>query len=362
MVRRSDDRRQGRERRFVHGLLTFTLAALLSGCPRTDPLTNELPGDGMPRGLGCVSGPRVFDAGVVEAGETVEHTFVLENAGSKAVDVASYRSSCGCTVVSGVSLPAEIPPHGSATFRIGVDTARGPGPFEASVELLDRKQRAIAILAVRMRIDVRLGVAFVEPSLQMGAWGTEAGRFVKTSLRVFASSPEPPRIGRVLLASTNRWKATARLEDAAQAKAGGRSILDVPIELELDDWPRSGAMDDRLDFDVVVNGRRFQPHLRVRASAPRLLAVGGQGLFLGVLQRGAAFEVETPLAAPPDGDLRLESDLDWLRVDLVPAPNGRSVIRATGRTPRADGPIDGTLQVLRGRERVETIRVVGAVK
>ncbi len=41
---------------------------------------------------------KIFDFGVINQGDTVEHTFVFMNMGTEPLRITSARGSCGCTV------------------------------------------------------------------------------------------------------------------------------------------------------------------------------------------------------------------------------------------------------------------------
>lgn len=41
---------------------------------------------------------KMFDFGIINQGDTVEHTFVFQNIGTEPLKITSARGSCGCTV------------------------------------------------------------------------------------------------------------------------------------------------------------------------------------------------------------------------------------------------------------------------
>jgi uncharacterized protein DUF1573 len=72
-----------------------------------------------------VVGDAVFDFGTVEQGASVEHTFVLGNAGDATLRIDNVKSSCGCTVA--VLSARDVPPGGEGRVTVTLDTARMVG-------------------------------------------------------------------------------------------------------------------------------------------------------------------------------------------------------------------------------------------
>lgn len=345
----------------VPAALRLLLAAVATACTRSGDAAPS-PAEAAPSALRCVSGPPIADKGVVESGERVEVAFEVENAGKESLRIATYRSSCGCTFVSGVGFPCDLDPGARVPLTLGVDTVRGPGPFAAHVELLDAAGRRLLTLAVRLRIDVRMGVDFPDPMHEIAPWGKDEARTLATRLRVFTSLDAPAGIERVELVDPRRWKAVARLEDATIARADGRYLQDVPITLELASWPESGSLDDTLEFDVEVNGRRFRPRLRVYGRAPRVLGLASAIVFIGRVSRGAAFGIDVPLDILPPPDLTFVTSVGWLKGEIGNAPESKPVLRVSGQAPEDAQLIDVALDVWRRGNLVETIRVAGAVR
>jgi len=64
---------------------------------------------------------RVFDFGVVTAGEIVEHTFSFRNTGQVPLLIHDARSTCGCTVPSYPESPIEPGAEGEITVRFDTE-------------------------------------------------------------------------------------------------------------------------------------------------------------------------------------------------------------------------------------------------
>lgn len=67
-----------------------------------------------------------FDFGSARSGTVVEHTFVLENVGGGILEIASVRTSCGCTASEVGN--AEIPGGEQTTLKVFLDLAGRSGP------------------------------------------------------------------------------------------------------------------------------------------------------------------------------------------------------------------------------------------
>ena len=84
----------------------------------------------------------VFDFGTVERGATVEHTFVLRNAGDATLRIDNVKSSCGCTVA--VVSERDVPPGGEGRITVTLDTARMVGTKAKTVTVYTNDPAAVS--------------------------------------------------------------------------------------------------------------------------------------------------------------------------------------------------------------------------
>ncbi len=73
-----------------------------------------------------------FDAGKVEAGTPVEHTYVLRNDGPKTLQILA-KPGCGCTTTS---YDREIPPGGTGKVTARLDTTDLRGRVEKTIDII----------------------------------------------------------------------------------------------------------------------------------------------------------------------------------------------------------------------------------
>ena len=118
-------------------LLLWLVATPILGCGNEAEVTNH----GVEPGLVVAiqpdedpERPGYFDFGVVEDGQIVSHTFVLENKDSRDVTIQKVDPGCGCTV--------------ARVMRIEKDGSRTPPMAERPLELL--------ILEPGMRAEIEL--------------------------------------------------------------------------------------------------------------------------------------------------------------------------------------------------------------
>jgi len=75
-----------------------------------------------------------FEFGEVEVTQSVEHTFVLKNAGDAAVEITKTEAHCGCTVAS--LSDKIIPPGSESTLTVSVDLKGQKGHVIKTVDVL----------------------------------------------------------------------------------------------------------------------------------------------------------------------------------------------------------------------------------
>ncbi len=129
------------------GLVLAALAGFVHAQEKKAPLT-------------VVSGS-VVDAGRVDRGEAVEHTFEIRNEGDAPLEIVRVKPTCGCTVVD---YDSRIAPGKSGSLAARLDTTEFRGPIAKSIRVYtndpNNPELTLVIKAdVRSQIDVSPGYA-----------------------------------------------------------------------------------------------------------------------------------------------------------------------------------------------------------
>ncbi len=129
-----------------------------------------------------------YDFGKVNRGVTLEHAFVLKNAGSAPLRILNARMSAPLVVTR---MPAFIPPNGQAVLHFRLDTATLRGRFEGKI-LLTLNDPALSEASFSFEGNV---IGEVE-LLPIGAFfvAGQAGEGKEARLTIVNHEPEPLRI------------------------------------------------------------------------------------------------------------------------------------------------------------------------
>lgn len=92
--------------------------------PAEQPVTGDLPEAAVPE--------MVFDAGTVNKGDVIEHSFVIENKGKGTLEILRVQASCGCTATG---YDPKIEPGKSGKVSAKVNTAGFSGPIHKTVNV-----------------------------------------------------------------------------------------------------------------------------------------------------------------------------------------------------------------------------------
>lgn len=123
-------------------LSTLALALMATGAGATPMITVDEP---------------AFDAGEVEQGSVIEHTFVIANSGDETLRILGVRPSCGCTVAQ--DYDREIAPGESGRIPIVLKTHGFRGKISKTISVTsnaDNEPRSI--LQVRATVTLPLEV------------------------------------------------------------------------------------------------------------------------------------------------------------------------------------------------------------
>lgn len=97
--------------------------------------------------------PRAVDFGERGHDDRASRTLTLRNDGTAPVRVLAVEKTCDCLTISPRSLPAPIPPGGSATLEVSMGSGRAIGALEKYVDIRTDDPRVPSIrVPVRMRV------------------------------------------------------------------------------------------------------------------------------------------------------------------------------------------------------------------
>jgi hypothetical protein len=105
------------------------------------------------------SGPRLevqpmeHDFGSLPQHETVVHEFTIVNAGTEELEIRRISTSCGCTAA--LTSDRSVPPGGTTTLKVTLETRKYRGAIERSVSIASNDPRRVHTVRVK---------AFVESS------------------------------------------------------------------------------------------------------------------------------------------------------------------------------------------------------
>lgn len=216
-----------------------------------------------------------WDAGRVDAGTQVRHTYELRNHGSRVLQIA-VKPSCGCTTAD---YDAEIPPGGTGHVTAVLDTTRMRGRVEKVIDVTTNDPAQPAITLTILAESVRALV--VEPGDQPTVRGPF--RALKpVELTVRAPGDVPFAITAVEDEPTLRATVAPFADDAPDAASGAhrryRLTLTPGADLPVGAHHATvtlrttapGADRFTLPSTVVVTGPlvAFPPQLRIDAGKP----------------------------------------------------------------------------------------------
>ena len=140
----------------------------------------------------------VYDFGVVEEGEEVNHIFIIKNKGTDVLKIASARGSCGCTAT--VVSNNEIPPGGEGQIQVRLSTQGRVGVLEKTVSV-SSNDPVQPNLVLKMKGKVEQYLSFDPAFLNLGKVlkGTKKTSTVKlsgklsTDAKLLSIAPSDPK-------------------------------------------------------------------------------------------------------------------------------------------------------------------------
>jgi len=96
--------------------------------------------------------PSQHDFGSARQDQKLVYDFVVRNTGTEDLTILRIATSCGCTA----ALPAErlIPPGGSTTLQVTLETRKYKGVLERSISVASNDRRRVATIRVQAFVEV----------------------------------------------------------------------------------------------------------------------------------------------------------------------------------------------------------------
>jgi hypothetical protein len=125
------------------GLLLVVTAWMLA----TGPLSAQ-----PPRGARMEIEPSEHDFGPVRQDQKLTFDFLVRNTGTEDLTLLRIATSCGCTA----ALPAEriVPPGGSTTLQVTLETRKYKGAIERSVSIASNDRKRVSTIRVKAFVEV----------------------------------------------------------------------------------------------------------------------------------------------------------------------------------------------------------------
>ena len=149
------------------------MACLTLSCSEAEP--------GVPARIAF--GEKAFDAGRVQQGAKIEHTFVLRNSGERDLRIRRLRTSCDCVVTTGGD--GVVPSGATAELGASFDTAGLFGDVTRTIAVFSNDPSSPAVL-LKLKADVAFDVAANPRRLYVGR--VDPGEDVRMPGRVVLDS------------------------------------------------------------------------------------------------------------------------------------------------------------------------------
>lgn len=131
-----------------------------------------------------------FNFGVVEAGATVEHTFLVKNLGKKKLEIIKVQPSCGCTTAA--EWDKQIEPGQTGRVPLRLNTAGFSGGIEKHATIYTSEPGAAPLVA-RLRGQVKTNVEIIPPNVYF--YLRDPGQQDKKTVRIVSNEKEPLILG-----------------------------------------------------------------------------------------------------------------------------------------------------------------------
>lgn len=95
--------------------------------------------------------PEEHDFGNVQQDQTLVHDFLVQNTGTEELVIEKISTSCGCTA----AIPSDrvVPPGGSTTLRVTVETRKYKGILHNSISLASNDARRVRTVRVQAFVE-----------------------------------------------------------------------------------------------------------------------------------------------------------------------------------------------------------------
>ena len=103
------------------------------------------------------SGPRLeiqpleHDFGSLPQNEKVVHEFSILNTGTEELEIRRISTSCGCTAA--LTSDRSVPPGGTTTLKVTLETRKYRGAIERSVSIASNDSRRVHTVKVRAFVE-----------------------------------------------------------------------------------------------------------------------------------------------------------------------------------------------------------------
>lgn len=96
--------------------------------------------------------PSEHDFGSARQDQKLVYDFVVRNTGTEDLELLRIATSCGCTA----ALPAErlVPPGGSTTLQVTLETRKYKGALERSVSVATNDRKRVGTVRVKVFVEV----------------------------------------------------------------------------------------------------------------------------------------------------------------------------------------------------------------
>jgi hypothetical protein len=96
--------------------------------------------------------PSEHDFGRARQDQELVHDFVVTNTGTEDLVLSKIVTACGCTAA--VAAETIVPPGGSTTLRVTLETRKYKGRIERSVSMASNDRRRVATVRVKAFVEV----------------------------------------------------------------------------------------------------------------------------------------------------------------------------------------------------------------
>jgi len=296
----------------------------------------------------------IFDAGVIAKGDEVSHEFEIHNNGTDVLYIREVQPACGCTVAR---FDPEIPPGGTGTVTVVLDTTNFEGPISKPVTVLSSDATNPSV-RLTIKAQVRPLVAVIPGWARFQhVVGEEEKRVTQ---KLWTTDGEPLQILRVESPLPFVEASYRRAMDDELDTQGPPTqwLLTATLGTDAPEGPVVGNI-------VVTTNHPRRPSIEIPLTGyvKPLISIQPATVDFGRFQRPQAVRKSVVLTnnGPTDFEITsVESDLPGLESEIKERDKGRQfqILVTLGGVETA-GPIETTLRVYTTDERLLEITVKG---